>query len=626
VQFAGKQRLGNHSHEEFADGHPLEGHSPRPVQANNTFGLAAMPPEAVSAVMGKELGKYRLIAEIGRGGMGVAYLAVLRGPEGFRKLVVVKELRAEFLDTEAWVTMFMGEARLAARLNHPNIVQTIEVGADGSRRFIAMEYLDGQPLQQLVQRALKRSTRMPLRMHLGILLDLLAALEYAHALTDFDGTPLGLVHRDVSPHNVVITYEGQIKLVDFGISKSGVAVEPMRAGAVRGKMRYMAPEQAAGARIDLRADLFAVGAMLWEAIVGRRPWEGQPDAVVLQSLISGALPHLRNAWPDVDPALAAIVERAMSFEPDARYPSAVAMREDLERYIDTRKMEPPSPRALGASVSRLFVDDRDKRRALIDTHLRALNAADPAQRSGPRPGKMMMSASGAYTAAANVEGTLSSPSHAERTPSSNAAAVIPLPAPPTVAPGFRVLAIVAAAGFGALLALGVVARDRFHASDTRLPTRDEPASAPVVIAPTAAAPRAAHVVIVASPAWAQIHLDDVAVSNPYNAEYVREGKEHQLRVAAPGYETRTRALTFAEDMDLEIALRLDPRAPASGRAPVRPSVPPPDCQVPYVTDPMTGKKHWKLECLESDPAPPPYTGESAKHPPKPIDTGSPYAP
>jgi eukaryotic-like serine/threonine-protein kinase len=587
--------------------------------------IPAVQQGTVPVELGHDLGKYRLIAEIARGGMGVAYLAVLRGPEGFRKLVVVKELRRELRDTRAWVTMFMNEARLAARLNHPNIVQTIEVGTDGSRRFIAMEYLDGQPLQQLVQRALKHAMRLPLRIHLGILLDLLAALEYAHGLADFDGTPLGLVHRDVSPHNVIVTYEGQIKLVDFGISKTASGLEQPRAGVVHGKVRYMAPEQAAGARVDRRADVFAVGAMLWEAIVGRRPWEGQPDAAVLQSLITGAVPHVRDAWPDIDPALAAIVERAMTFDADARYPTALAMREDLERYIDTRRMAPPSARALGTSVLRLFAEDRERRQALIDTQLRALNGGD---HGSPPSDKiaMIVPVSRVPAPAVLETSTLSSPS-SEGTPSSTAASSVALPPSRSVSTASTVLSIAAAAGFGALLALAAVTSERFRARDVPVAPVAAPASAPVPVAPLAAAPLTSHLTVIASPASAQLYVDDVAVSNPCVAELPRDRTEHRLRVEAPGYETKTRTLTFAEDADLEIALRrLGPAVPAPWRAALRPAPPHQNCQPPYVVDSVTGLKHWKLECLESEPPSTETSADALTVQPKPIDTGSPYTP
>ncbi|MBV9949805.1 MAG: serine/threonine protein kinase, partial [Myxococcales bacterium] len=335
--------------------------------------------------------------------MGVLYLAVLRGPGAFHKLVALKELRHEFLDDDVLVSMFMDEARLAARLNHPNIVQTMEVGTGGGRHFMAMEYLEGQSLQRLVQRAQERSTPIPLALQLGIQLDLLSALDHAHRLKDFDGTPLAVVHRDVSPHNVFVTYEGQIKLLDFGIAKAdgldGARAEPSRTdgaftSALKGKTRYMAPEQAAGDPVDARADLFSVGVMLWEAIVGRRAWEGRPDAAVLQSLARGEVPTLRDALPDVDPALAAIVDRAMGVEPEGRFGSAREMRDALEQYMVDRFHGPLHHRALAALVSGLFAEDRERLRALVEMQLRALEAEEARRPSVvPPPTQMGMTLS-----------------------------------------------------------------------------------------------------------------------------------------------------------------------------------------------------------------------------------------
>jgi len=606
--------------------------------------LGAVPPE-----IRRDLGKYRLIAEIGRGGMGVVYLAVSRGLEGFRKLVVVKELRPEFLGTAACVAMFMDEARVTARLNHPNIVQTIEVGADGARRFIAMEYLDGQPLQLLVQRALAQSNRLSLRMHLGILVDVLTALEYAHESTDYDGTPLAVVHRDVSPHNVIVTYEGQTKLVDFGISKTKGAVHETRVGVLQGKMRYMAPEQAAGGPVDCRADLFAAGAMLWEAVVGRRPWEDQSDAAILQSLISGKVPRVREAWPDVDPDLACIVERAMSVERDARYATAAAMRSDLERYIVARNV-PASARSLGATVSRLFAQDRASRRALIDEHVRALPRGAPSERPSLPPGR-------AGSPASLAEATLASPTAGA--PSSSPGSSLSLPPPPTTVPGEApdrqvafwlgraslqsAMPIAAAAGLGAVLALTAVLAARLRTSDAHV-MQPVSVGTPAEVEAEDTPPSQAHVTVIASPASAQVYLDDVAVSNPYVADTIRDTTAHRLRVQAPGCETKTRALTFAEDIELEISLSPDsspapvaippPVGHQSVRAP-SPTAPQPlspTCDPPYVVD-SAGKRHWKVECLDSD-ASRGAPSDQAAHAmiravsaqPKPIDTGSPYRP
>ncbi len=616
---------------------------------------SSLPFGALSPETRRDLGKYRLIAEIGRGGMGVVYLAVLRGLDGFRKLVVVKELRPEFLGTDASVTMFMHEARVAGRLNHPNIVQTIEVGVEGPRRFIAMEYLDGQPLHQLVHRALAQSNRLPLRMHLGILVDVLSALEYAHDSTDFDGTPLGVVHRDVSPHNVIVTYEGQTKLVDFGISKTAAAaVEEAGDGGVEGKMRYMAPEQAAGGRVDRRADLFSVGAMLWEAVVGERPWEGQSDEEVFQSLIAGSIPRVREAWPDVDPELAAIVDRAMSVELNARYATAAGMRADLERYIGARNLT-PTARSLGASVSRLFADDRAQRRALVDGQLRLLNEGAEARGPNSPRAKLGMVAPTPFR-----EDTLHSPTGGSSPPSSNLGSSLSLPPPAEPRSGRPLVLlpglgrgrsqsptpIAAAAAFGAALVIAAVWADRTRWNAGPVMTASAAANLPPPAAPADAPARAAHVSIRALPAFARIYLDDVAVPNPFVVDHGRDTTAHRLRVEAVGYETKTRAFTYAEDIELEMSLSPDtaaprspptappspPTAPAVARRPpsARPSTPSGAevCEPPFAVD-GSGKKHWKLECLDGA-APAPSPDQASFGPPrpaakpKPIDTGSPY--
>src|SRR4051794_26091703 len=190
-------------------------------------------------------GKYRLIAELGHGGMADVFLAVARGPIGFNKLLVVKRLKANLVDEPEYVAMLGDEARLAARLNHPNVVQTNEVGQEGDQYFIAMEYLDGQPLHRVLTRSEKKE-RMPLAMHLRIVCDVLSGLHYAHELADFDGSPLNVVHRDVTPQNIFVTYDGQVKLVDFGIAKASGRDGETKTGIVKGKVTYMGPEHAMG--------------------------------------------------------------------------------------------------------------------------------------------------------------------------------------------------------------------------------------------------------------------------------------------------------------------------------------------------------------------------------------------
>ena len=179
------------------------------------------------------LGKYQLIGELGHGGMAKVYLALAAGPAGFNKLVVIKQILTELGEDSDFLAMFLDEARLAARLNHPNVVQTNEVGEDNGRYFLCMEYLEGQPLNRVLTRLVTKATlgsRLPLAQLLRILSDALSGLHYAHELCDFDGSPLSVVHRDMSPHNIFVTYSGQVKLVDFGIAKAQSSSVETRAG------------------------------------------------------------------------------------------------------------------------------------------------------------------------------------------------------------------------------------------------------------------------------------------------------------------------------------------------------------------------------------------------------------
>jgi serine/threonine-protein kinase len=329
------------------------------------------PPE-------NRLGKYRLVATLGRGGMADVYLAMLEGPAGFSKLLVVKVLRQEVLEDDTGVQMFLDEARVAARLNHPNIVQTLEVGRDGTRCFLAMEYLEGQSLRRVIRRAGTRNVPIARRTHLRILVDVLGALEYAHSFTEFDGTQLALVHRDVSPQNVILTYEGHVKLIDFGIAKTSLASVETREGIIKGKVKYMPPEQATGQAVDARTDVFAVGVLLWEALVGHGPWHGETDLSIFRSLISGTVPRLSRTTPGLDPRLVAIVDRAVSADPRDRYPTASAMRDELETCVAASPAPPATLRDLPTHLRTLFEDDRRAFRTLVEARLRSPQSApDP---------------------------------------------------------------------------------------------------------------------------------------------------------------------------------------------------------------------------------------------------------
>ncbi|HVR21355.1 MAG TPA: serine/threonine-protein kinase [Polyangiaceae bacterium] len=238
-------------------------------------------------------GKYRLIVELGQGGTAVVYLAVARGPGGFNKLVVLKMMKRALLAEPDLAEMFMNEARLSARLSHQNIVETNEVFEQDGIPVIVMQYLEGQPLSMLVTRAEQKPEKFPLVWHLRVISEALAGLHHSHDLTDYDGTPLHLVHRDMTPHNVFVTYDGQVKILDFGIAKINRSAAQTEVGVIKGKLRYMPPEQLTGEGVERRSDIFAVGVMLWEAATRQRMWRGLTDPEVMHAILNDEIPKPR---------------------------------------------------------------------------------------------------------------------------------------------------------------------------------------------------------------------------------------------------------------------------------------------------------------------------------------------
>jgi eukaryotic-like serine/threonine-protein kinase len=328
------------------------------------------------------LGQYRLIAEIGRGGMAGVYLAVAQGLAGFNKLLVIKQLERHFAEDPEFLAMFLNEARLAARLSHANIVQTYQIGADGGQYFIAMEYLEGQSLHHVVRR-LGRAA-MPLGLHIRVLVDALAGLEYAHNITDYDGTPLALVHRDVSPQNVFVTYDGRVKLVDFGIAKALGSADETRNGVIKGKLTYMSPEQARCERVDRRSDVFSVGVMLWEALSQRAMWRGQNDIEILRRLQLGDIPPLAPAYPDLPDRLVAVCRKALAARREERYASAVELQAALEGVLEAAR-DKNHLRDLGKLASQAFETERANVQAVVESHFRGVTSPSGRTMNAPSP-------------------------------------------------------------------------------------------------------------------------------------------------------------------------------------------------------------------------------------------------
>jgi serine/threonine protein kinase/ABC-type branched-subunit amino acid transport system substrate-binding protein len=301
--------------------------------------------------------------------MATVYLAVSRGPAGFSKLKVIKRLHHDLASDPQAVQMFTDEARVTALLNHPNIVQMHEIMHDGDEYVLEMEYLDGQSLESLTKRAAPKGG-VPLPLGVFVLTQVLAGLHYAHELED-GGAHLAVVHRDVSPHNVMVTYEGAVKVLDFGIAKARDSNVKTESGLVRGKVSYMSPEQATRGIVDRRADVFAVGVMLWQFLTRTRIWAGLGDLEILLRLSSGDIPSPSTVQGDVPPALEAICMRALASKAEDRFSTAAEMQASLEEVLETTAPR-TGPKQLAKLACDLFAETRPAMRAQIDRRLAAI--------------------------------------------------------------------------------------------------------------------------------------------------------------------------------------------------------------------------------------------------------------
>ncbi len=293
-------------------------------------------PEAGAAeTLPRQFGKYTLMRKLAAGGMAEIFLALHRSMAGFEKLVVIKRILPSMNTNKAFIEMLTHEARIAATLSHPNVVQIFDVGQVDGTYFIAMEHIHGEDIQAIV-RAMKKKdlSEFPLEHTLGIVLGMCAGLAYAHEKRDLDGRPLSIVHRDISPRNIVVSFTGDVKIVDFGIAKSGVEPgEDTGNGQLKGKAPYMSPEQASGQPIDWRSDIFATGVMLFELTTGKRLFKGASEFETLKLIVDKEYPRPSEVQPGYPPALEHIVMRALAKSREERYQSAREMQGELETFI-----------------------------------------------------------------------------------------------------------------------------------------------------------------------------------------------------------------------------------------------------------------------------------------------------
>jgi tRNA A-37 threonylcarbamoyl transferase component Bud32 len=302
----------------------------------------------------KLAGKYELIRQLAVGGMAELYLARTLGIEGFEKLVVIKRILPQYMDDSHFVSMFLNEARLAAGLHHPNIAQVFDIGVEQGDYFFSMEYVHGENLNHLAATALDSGVPLSLDAALTLIVGLCAGLHYAHEKLGTDGKPLRVVHRDVSPSNVLVTYDGATKLVDFGIARAALSSAPSTVTkGLKGKVAYMSPEQCRGKTLDRRSDLFSVGTILYELTTGQQPFADQSRFATLERIV-GTDPtppsHLVPSYPD---ALERIVLRALAREPDQRYSTALELQGHLEDFAHETRLR-VSPLVVARLMSTLF--------------------------------------------------------------------------------------------------------------------------------------------------------------------------------------------------------------------------------------------------------------------------------
>jgi serine/threonine-protein kinase len=281
----------------------------------------------------KRFGPYTVFEPVGRGGMAVLFLARAETELGATRLVVVKLILPAFSSDPRFSEMLIHEAKLAAGLSHRHIVQVHDLGRDDDRLYIAMEYVEGFDLNVLLRLCSENKKALPAEHALGIVADVLEALDYAHRRTTDAGAPLGIVHRDVSPSNVLISYEGEVKLCDFGIAHANDMVKEEASEALKGKAGYMSPEHARGEALDARADVFAAGIILWELLAGRRLYKSGAETSLLEQARQAEIPPLPDKGLPDHTELERIVRRALASEREARYPSAAAFLGDLEGYL-----------------------------------------------------------------------------------------------------------------------------------------------------------------------------------------------------------------------------------------------------------------------------------------------------
>jgi serine/threonine-protein kinase len=439
------------------------------------------PPQAepgsqsLAAPILRPYGQYVLVRKLAEGGMAEIFLSKLLGADGFERNVVIKRMLSNLSSLPDFVEMFREEARLAARLSHPNIIQIHELGFIEGCYYICMEYLAGEDFSTTLRQAGKKRQYTPLPIVMRVLADAARGLHFAHDFTNESGQPLHIVHRDISPSNLYVTYQGQVKVLDFGIAKASSRLVQTRTGVVKGKYIYMAPEQARGEEVDRRADIFSLGVSLYESMTNVRPFARENDLAVLNALLQGDFMPPTRLRPDIPKELEAVVLKAMALRPEDRFATAGEFADALERCT-AGKLPLATNKELAEYMRAQFGDERFTVKTRVPT-LATLKAMS-VQMGASQPEKpVVFASSGVFPAAEAPPATGRRNSSTEVVPPPANASVPAGEGPTAVRP--RRLGLVALVA-GGVLAVAVGAFVEWQ-------TRPRPPE-PVAVAPTPAPP------------------------------------------------------------------------------------------------------------------------------------------
>lgn len=321
---------------------------------------------------GVVLGRYECLLPIARGGMAAVWAARARGARGFQKIVAIKTMLPSLSTEPDFEKMFLDEARIVAGIRHPNVVEILDLGEEAHLLYIVMEWIDGEPLSALMRTRPSGDRKLPFGIGVKVMMDVCAGLHAAHELKDETGQPAGLVHRDVSPQNILVTYDGVVKLVDFGVAKSlAMSSTQTSAGQIKGKVPYMAPEQVLGKPLDRRVDVFSAGVVLYQLTTGTHPFRGDNDGATFHNLLYADIPPPTRIIAGYPRPLEKVVLKALAREPEQRYATAADMGDELASV--SRRIDGVSSRKLSECMTTVLGDTGEKRREAIQQALKVVD-------------------------------------------------------------------------------------------------------------------------------------------------------------------------------------------------------------------------------------------------------------